>query len=725
MSKPLSLSSALPISSAHEAFRTLEPRHTREPHSARHTSHPRESSSADRVVQPLVRALSRGAEPSGLPTRARRAESDFTPAPGRMPLRLDAALPFHTPVAPRAAVAAPQVRAPQTLGPDVPAAKLGATLLADKSGTHFGLWAPNAQKVFVGGEFNNWGMTELKRDNNGNFLGDVAGAKAGQQYKFFVVGADGKGAWKNDPRSAQLTPANAQGPHGELGNSVIHDPDAYAWGDAGFKAAPLNKQILYELHVGTFNAKDGKTGTWNSAVEKLDRLKDLGINTVEVMPPEEFKGDKNWGYDPDAPFAPESAYGSPEDMKRFVDEAHKRGIAVVMDWVPNHMSADDGDVLKNVDGSSLGRDGIYFYTDGREDTGFGPRPDYGRPEVRKYWEDNATNWLDEYHIDGLRVDSTVTVRRDKNGAPIDDGFKLLQTVAEDVHARGKIYIGEDLQNDERITSPTSKGGAGFDSQWDPGYFYYPLRDVISQSDDRNRNMGRVVEALTQRYNGDPSQRVIFMENHDVSGHPGENNQTRIPDIISPNSPEDYYARKRSTLAAAVMLTSPGVPLEFQGEEMLDTNAFTFDNTPNLDWSREQKFSGIRDMYKDLNHLRLNTDGNTAGLSGANVKILQQNDDAKVVAYKRWDKGGAGDDTIVITNFSNTPLNAYSVGLPEGGNWKVRFNGDLSKYSPDFKNTGASQQVVTAQGQGLNGEPFKGSVSVGPYSVIILSKDKGT
>lgn len=574
-------------------------------------------------------------------------------------------------------------------------------------GVTFRLWAPGARRVFVAGDFNGWNAeaNELGNEFNGNFSGDVPGADRWQKYKYLVENAWGDRQWRGDPRAQRVENSN--------GASVVHDPGAYFW-NHGFGMPAWNELVIYELHVGTFHDSPGfGPGTWRSAMAKLDYLRDLGVNAVEVLPVAEFPGDFSWGYNPSYPFAPESGYGTPEDLKAFVDEAHARGIAVIVDVVHNHWGPNDLPMWC-VAGDCLGHGGAYFFTDERRETQWGAtRPDYGRSEVRDYIKDTVRMWLEEYRVDGLRFDGTKYMRTIDGSRPIDQGYRLLQELNDlvDATAPWKIMIAEDFGG-AFVTDTTSHGGAGFDAQWD-GDFVHPMRDALTAREDSWRDMNRVKNAITASFQGQASRRVIYTESHDEVA----NGRARVPEEIWPGNASGWHARKRQTLGAAIALTTPGIPLVFQGQEFNEDGAFR-DDEP-LDWGKAGWNAGLVRLYRDLIRLRRNFSDNTRGLRGDHVNVFHTNDVDKVLAYHRWQAGGPGDDVVVLANFSGRTFRDYEVGFPRFGLWYVRANTDSRDYAGDF---GAADVFdVDAVGPGRDGLPVSGRVTIPPYSVVVLSQ----
>ncbi|MAI66899.1 MAG: hypothetical protein CMJ26_03360 [Phycisphaerae bacterium] len=583
---------------------------------------------------------------------------------------------------------------------------LGSFLLDEEEGVSFRTWAPNATAVAVLGDFNNWSMwsTMLSNEGNGNWSRDIAEANPGDEYKYVIINA-GTQYSRIDARSYQVTEST--------GNSVVYDPTSYFWQTTDFVQPAWNETVIYELHLGTF------AGGLSQAITKLDYLTELGVNAIELMPIWEFAGGSSWGYNAAYPFAIESTYGTPDDLKAFVDEAHARGISVLIDVVYNHWGPSDMSIWQYDGWSENGLGGIYFYNDWRAVTPWGDtRPDYGRDEVRTYIRDNALYWLHEYRLDGLRVDGTKWIRAtDDGGTDLPDGWTLLQWLNNeiDAHDSAKLIICEDLGGTDWMTKTTGEGGAGFDSQWDV-YWVHPIRGLIETQNDSDRSMWAVRDSVLAVYNGDQTDRVIYTESHDEVA----NGRSRVPEEIAPGDAGNWFARKRSTMGAALVLTSPGIPMLFQGQEFLEDGYF-HDDDP-LDWTKVTTYAGILQLYKDLVALRLNKSGISSGLAGGSTNMHHINDNGKVVAYHRWGTGGIGDDVIVVMNFSINNLNSYRIGFPHPGNWHMVFNSDSTEYASDYTDIGHDASATPFAYDGL---AYSGIVDVAPYSVQIFSRADDT
>jgi 1,4-alpha-glucan branching enzyme len=570
----------------------------------------------------------------------------------------------------------------------------------------FRVWAPFATSVALTGSFNDWGRTAMENEGDGYWFVKIPDAEAGQEYKFVIQNGE-RELFKNDPRALQVTTND--------GNSVLVDT-SFEWEDDGFTPPAAAEQVLYEMHVGTFNRTDpATTGTFASAAEKLDFLAELGVTTIELMPVCSMANDRGWGYAADYIYAVESLYGGHHGLLEFVQAAHRRGISVVLDVVYNHFGPDDKLDLWQFDGwSQDGKGGIYFYNDWRSSTPWGEtRPDFGREEVRQYILDNVRMWLTECHLDGLRLDSTIYLRNVKgsNDDPphdLPDGWSLLQRITElgrKINSN-TLLIAEDIAYNDYIVKSTGEGGAGFTAQWEVT-FPSVLRSALNAINDQDRNLGAICQALTHYYNGDAFQRIIYSDSHDSASNGG----ARLSEQISPGDPTSLFARRRSLLAASIVLTAPGVPMLFQGQEFLQGGSFN--DWQELDWEHAEKFAGIVLAHKHLIGLRRNLSGNTRGLTGRSCSVVHFNDEDKVLAYHRWQDGGPHDDVIVVLNFANKSFQDYRLQFPRTDLWRVRFDSNWHGYSPDFKGGEAAEVVV---------ENGMGSVSLAPYSVLILSQD---
>lgn len=582
------------------------------------------------------------------------------------------------------------------------------------NGVTFRVWAPNANRIFVMGSFNDWRADEFELDheNEGYWSAFVASGKEGDEYKYVIHHGDDR-LQKNDPYAKKMT--------NSVGNSIVIDLRK-DWHDHQFKLMPFNELVIYELHIGTFN-RAGKeadqVGDFYTAAQKLDYLKDLGVNAIELMPVMEFAGDHSWGYNPGHPFAVESAYGGPEGLKHFIFEAHIRGIAVIMDVVYNHFGPSDID-LWQFDGwkeNDLG--GIYFYNDERARTPWGEnRPDYGRQEVRNYLRDNALMLLGDYQCDGLRFDATAVIRfidheDTVRSAELEEGYRFLQELNGEIKSKfpGKILIAEDIKADPVVTADIMLNGLGFNSQWGVG-FSNLIKKVLLELDDSHRNLQLVVESLFFAFNNDPFQRVIFTESHDEVA----NGSSRFPEEIHPGGADGAYAKKKSTLAAITLMTAPGIPMIFQGQEFMTHSTFSAENP--LDWDSQATFSGIASMYRDLIRMRNGTNQETVGLTGHQLETLHFNQENLVLAFSRTHADFGDQPVVVILNFSDKVYTDYRVGVTQGGTWQVRFNSGWQGYDADFSGT----EALTTEADGpREGKPYSISVNIPSFGGVVLSK----
>lgn len=422
---------------------------------------------------------------------------------------------------------------------------LGAQYLGDRR-CRFRVWAPRAGRVEV--ELDR--RIPLARGEEGYFEGTVEGVEPGALYAFRLDGGD-----------ARPDPASRFQPEGVHGPSMVIDP-SFDWTDGGWKGLALSEHIFYELHVGTFTPE----GTFEAVIPHLDRLRDLGITAIEIMPVAQFPGSRNWGYDGVLPFAVQNSYGGPEGLKRLVDACHARGLAAVLDVVYNHLGPE---------GNYLGEFGHYFTA--RYQTPWGLALNFDGPHcdpVRDYFIENAVHWIEEYHVDALRLDAVHAIV-DASERP------FLQELAGALHEHGGLAIAEsDLNTLFFLRS------CGHDAQWTDD-FHHSLHTLLTgERTGYYSDFGSIeqmAKALSggfvytgqrsvfrRRRHGVPAdeieagRHVVCIQNHDQTGNRmlGE----RIASLV------DFESLK---LAAGAVLLSPFLPLLFMGEEWGETAPFLY------------------------------------------------------------------------------------------------------------------------------------------------------
>jgi len=614
------------------------------------------------------------------------------------------------------------------------------------SGVLFRVLAPNAEKVAVVGEWNNWNPDEdyLYRETDDYWQTVVKDARPGQLYNYIIQFHDEEqdkkiSVYRADPRGQILKFAN------ERWCSEVYDLKKFKWTDRQYRMPKHNNLILYECHVGTFGTAgcshavcDGKEirdqiGTFKQVTAKIPELVELGINCLALMPitQDAHMAPYNcWGYDPVSLFAVHTDYGTPDDLKELINTCHTNKIGVIFDFVPNHMSID------NILGWFDGPNDLYFPSDDRiKCTDWGPRPNFASPRVRRFLVDAVELWLRDFHFDGVRVDSTCSVRMydyfgQRNVLP--DGYILLQEMNDMVHLKypHKITIAEDLQDP---WSMCNHGGAGFDMQWDEKFFKEVLRVAIGTS-DAHRDMHALAYGICEPalHGSLAGGRIIYTESHDTVP---SDRQGRIPAAILrghrmewPNCSDvenNYFSLKRTALSLSILLTSPGIPMLLQGQEFFETCAPSWPHGPLFDRTREERIQpadGFRKLISRLCDLRMNQTHTTLGLCGYYARAYHINNTAnKVIAYHRWVKGGATDDTVVIVNCSNVDYDEYYLGFPRFGEWHLRFNSDSKEYCSHFSEFECSPIVETSKDP-KDGYPFCGRVRIAAYTVLVYSQD---
>lgn len=424
------------------------------------------------------------------------------------------------------------------------------------SGVRYCVWAPARQvavQIHSQGELRKR-IVPLFRDHLGYHHGSDSQGQPGDRY--FVRFGSGQ---------ALPCPASRWQPDGIDGPSMVIDPGAYHWRDHGWRRPAFRDLVLYEAHVGTFTAQ----GTFLAMIEKLPHLQALGINALELMPVADFPGERNWGYDGVRLYAPARAYGHPDDLRALVDAAHGLGIAVVLDVVYNHLGP-EGNCLAEFAPE-------YFCT--RTRTPWGPAINFSHPEVRAFFRANLVYWMEEFHIDGFRLDAThAIVDRPRS--------HILASFGEAVHERGGYLIAEDERNESRLISPRKEGGYGLDAVWADDFLHSVEVALVEDSSYRDSFEGsprELADALQHGwiYRGQlyprrrrrrgtsadhlpPEDFVIALSNHDQTGNRpmGE----RLHHLAGPDA---YRA------ASALLCLAPATPLLFMGQEWAAGTPFLY------------------------------------------------------------------------------------------------------------------------------------------------------
>ncbi|HEU6447853.1 MAG TPA: malto-oligosyltrehalose trehalohydrolase [Verrucomicrobiae bacterium] len=438
----------------------------------------------------------------------------------------------------------------------------------------FRVWAPIPKKVRL--QLNKK-VFPMNRDENGFWMAEIAAAKAGDDYGFIL---DGDGPFP-DPRS----PSQPNGVH-KLSRLV--DQNEFSWTDKNFQARPLPSALIYELHIGTFTP----AGTFLAAIEKLDHLVALGVTHVELMPVVGFDGERGWGYDGVDLFAPHRAYGSPDDLKKLVDECHRRNLAVILDVVYNHL----GPV-----GNYLGKFGPYFTK--KFATFWGEGINFDGPdsdEVRRFFCDNALMWLRDFHFDGLRLDAVHGIV-DTSATHILEQLKYEVEKLSAQLGRHLVLIPESDLNDPRLLWPRERGGYQLDAQWSDD-FHHALHTVLTgESIGYYSDFGKIADlAKTLRhafvYDGKFSPHRKRIHGRSTKGLSGNRflgylqNHDQIGNRAMGERSAALMSLGKLKIGAAIVLTSPFVPMLFQGEEWGASTPFFYFT----DYQEEKLASAVRE-----------------------------------------------------------------------------------------------------------------------------------
>ncbi len=603
--------------------------------------------------------------------------------------------------------------------------KFGAhvTELEGVAGVSFAVWAPNARRVSVIGDFNNWdGRRHAMRKHPGGGVWEVfvPGLGEGAVYKYEIKGADGNlRPLKADPfgmRSEKL-PGTA---------SVVHDPDRYEWGDASWMENRVGKNALdspmaiYEMHLGSWRRNDdGTYYTYEQlARELVPYVLEMGYTHIEFLPPTEYPFDGSWGYQPLGLFAPTSRFGTPDDFKKLVDELHRAGIGVIIDWVPAHFP-EDAHGLGLFDGTHL-----YEHADPRR----GRHADwgtlvfnFGRNEVRNYLLANALFWLSEYHVDGLRVDAVASMlyldysREEGEWVPNEFGgnedleavsfIKRLNEVVYSEHP-GAATLAEESTAWPMVSRPTSMGGLGFGFKWNMGWMHDTLEYVREDPINRRYHHDKVTFGLIYAFN----ENFVLPLSHDEVVH-GKGS------LINKMPGDDW--RKFANLRAyyGFMYGHPGKQLLFMGGEFGQWREWNHDTA--LDWHLldNPMNAGVQAMLQDLNALYKSTPAlYEVDFEPAGFEWIEGGDrDQSVVSFLRRGKSPE-DVAVVVCNFTPVVRNGFRVGVPAGGSYREVLNTDDTRYGGSGVGNGGG---MTAENIYANGREYSVSLDLPPLATIIL------
>jgi 1,4-alpha-glucan branching enzyme len=647
------------------------------------------------------------------------------------------------------------------ISPQTPA---GATLDAD--GAAFRLWAPEADAVYLHGMFGGEvfeGLTDdrlLRKDARGYWTGYQDGARDGDRYRFWVQGK-GSSGHKRDPRARELDPENFPDCF-----VILRPADSFPWHDRDFITPDFSDMIVYQLHVGTFAiAKPGVPSNFLDVALKIPYLADLGINVLQPLPIDEQEANPNMGYGGADLFSPDFPYiavadlpaylaklnalyaakhmsgialadiqSGPGQLKALVDLCHVHGIAVVFDAVYNHaggFSIDgrfDDNCLYYMDrraNRGNNNDSLYF-TDQDRGTG-GLAFALWNEDVAQFLLDNARYYLEEFHADGFRYDEISTLISTGQGS----GWEFCRALTSNLRGfRNRI-----LQNAEfwpgrfadipvtaaPVVAPAEAGGMGFDVVQHDG-LRGALRGAVGAASwgaNAHVPMSAIASALYPPGFDHGWRAVTCVENHDLvlAGR-----DPRLPVLADPSNVSSWYARSRSRVATAILLTAPGIPQLFMGQEFLEDRPWdVLPAGPNLlTWESldDPADSSRRDhlrFTKDLIRLR----HELPALRGDNVRAFFCSDHDRVIAFHRW-REGTGDDVIVVASFLETTWTGYEIGFPYPGLWQERFNSDVYDHfvNPIVAGNGGG---VVAEGRGLHGFSASAAIVIPANGVVVFAR----
>ncbi|MDJ0820393.1 MAG: 1,4-alpha-glucan branching protein GlgB [Paracoccaceae bacterium] len=600
----------------------------------------------------------------------------------------------------------------------------------ETQGTHFAVWAPNAQRVALVGDFNFWDARRhvmRRRGATGIWEIFVPGVGDGACYKYQVTGPDGAALpLKADPVGfgAEHPPATA---------SVVRDIAGYNWQDGAWmehraggnaRSAPIS---IYEVHLGSWRRRHHEDGRMLSyeeaAAELLDYVADMGFTHIEFMPLSEYPFDGSWGYQPVGLFAPTIRHGTPQEFRALVDAAHKRDIGVILDWVPGHFPADPHG-LGLFDGTAL-----YEYADPRE--GFHQDwntliYNYGRREVANFLISNALYWLEEYHVDGLRVDAVASMLyRDYSRDPgewvpnIHGGRENLEAIAMLQRmntvtygaADGILTAAEESTSFPAVSRPVHEGGLGFGYKWNMGWMNDTLDYIGREPVHRKYHHHQMTFGLHYAF----SENFILPISHDEVVHGKGSMLQKMP-----GTEWEKFANLRAYYG--FMWGHPGKKLVFMGCEFAQPGEWNHDAELDWDAAATPNHAGMRRLVRDLNTLyRSESALHAKDCEADGFQWIEANDaDHSVYAWLR--RGGPEDPHVaVVCNFTPVARHDWHLGLPLEGHWREALNTD----APIYGGGGLGNLGGVEAGTGAaHGQPFSAPMILPPLSTLIFVHEPG-
>lgn len=575
------------------------------------------------------------------------------------------------------------------------------TALGTVTGTSFAVWAPNAIGVAVVGDFCAWNASQYPMRSLGSsgvwelFIPEVG---AGEAYKFAIQTKEGHRRDKADPmaKAAQCPPETA---------SVVVD-SRYEWSDGEWlrersSVDMLNQPMsIYEVHLGSW--KIGK-GYKDLTTELVDYVAEQGFTHVELMPVSEHPFGGSWGYQVSGYYAPTARWGSPDELRALIEAFHNRGIGVIVDWVPAHFPKDDW-ALARFDGPAL-----YEHADWRrgEQKDWGTYVfDFGRNEVRNFLVANALYWIEEFHIDGLRVDAVASMlyldysREEGEWEPNQyggrenlDAVQFLQEMNATVHRThpGVLTIAEESTSWQGVTAPTEHGGLGFSLKWNMGWMNDTLEYFKLDPVHRGYHHNEITFSMIYAY----SEKYVLPFSHDEVVHGKGSLWDRMPG-------DDWNKAAGLRSLYGYMFSHPGKNLLFMGQEF--GQAGEWNEAYSIDWSNLEGWNheyhqGIQTLIQDIHQVYRSS---PALYSQDHIhegfQWIKGDDAARnILAYLRW--GVDGSAVLAVVNLSGASQPAYNLGIPRGGEWELVLNTDDARYE------GAGNdlpQVVSTTDSGWDG-----------------------